>query len=236
MNPIARLSGLSLLFVPAALAAADQLQLRVLPPGGEGAADDGGTAELVAQLQAVDAHRELFEMASWLFYAGAVLTIPMTIVLWRLAAGRAPRWAWAGALLGAVSVVGQFVQAYAHFGVDQAFSGLEDRQVAAEHIVAIDSNAYALVLFLHYLIGVAFAVPVAAIALKRAGVIPWWGLGSVLGGSVLLVVLGSTSVVTIVWAAGLVIGLAPAVRAWGRGEWADRPAAAQVGVPATMDA
>lgn len=230
MNPIARLSGLSLLLYPATMAAADQLQLRVTPPEGD---DVSARAELLTTLAAVEAHQRLFEAASWLFLAAAVLSIPMTLVLWRLAVAGSRRWAWAAAGLGTLAVVGQFVQAYSHFGMLQVFSGLEDRQAAAVGLQAIDSNVYSTVLFLPYLIGVALAVPVAAIGLKRAAVIPWWALASVLVGSALFLVLGSTSAVTVVWAVCLVAGLAPAALTWLRGETAARPSslAALAAVP-----
>jgi hypothetical protein len=220
MNPIARLSGASLLLAPVTLAAADLVQQRVLPAGDSGEGS-GPAAETAAALARVGAERGLFEVSSWLFYAGAVLTVPMTLVLWRLAVARSPRWAWPAAVLGAVWAVGQFVQLYAHFGMLRAFSTLQDRQAAADHLASTDADAFSLVLFAHFIVGAAFAVPVGAVALRRARVIPWWSLVTVLTGSALLLVLGSSTAVTLAWGVCLAVGLAPAAAAWTRGDLAE---------------
>jgi hypothetical protein len=210
MNPVARASGLSLLLYPVTMAVADQLQLRATPTDSDGPARE----QVLADLVAVEASRGTFEAAGWLFALGAVLAIPMTLVLWRLAVGRSRRWAWAGAALGTCAVVGHFVQAYAHFGMLQVFSQRDDLDAAAAGLAAIDGNVYALALFVPFLLGSAFAVPVAAVGLWRAEVIPAWAFGSVTAGSALFVVLGSTSYVTVVWAGCLVVGLTPAAAAW----------------------
>lgn len=214
MTRTARLAGLSLVLFPATMAVADQLYLQVSPPDDAGTLSGYGLEEAMADLAAVEAHRGLYELVSYLFLLGALLTIPMTLVMWRLAVGGARRWAWAGAVLGTCSVVGQFVHLFSSFAVYQVFSEVEDRRAVAQILLDWESNTFSMVVFAPYLAGVLLAAPVQAIALKRAGIIPWWALVSVLGGSALFAVLGSFSVVSLVWGAALVVGLAPAAAAW----------------------
>lgn len=201
-------AAVSVLLMPVSIAVGDLIRMLGVPVV---AAPDGEPVERVAaELAAAATHRGAFTAASWVFYAAAVLTIPMVILLWRLAVDRSPKWAWAGAVLGACSVVGQFVHLGVYFGATPAFAANGDRAMASQLWVDWSTDAFATAVFIPYLVGIVLAPGVAAVALKRAGVIPGWGLAAVLVATVLFAVLGSTPVVTPVWAMLLVVGFGPA--------------------------
>lgn len=177
----------------------------------EGMLGDGTTVEsVVSQLEAVEANSGSFAVASWLFYAAAILTIPMVLFLWRLAVDRSPRWAWAAGLLGACSVTGQIAHCMAYFAPIQAYAG-GDHQMGAQAQVALNESLYGLAVFAPYLLGIMLFPPVAAIALRRAEVLPLWAMVAVIVGSVLFVSMAGPWWVTALWGAALVAGFAPAV-------------------------
>jgi hypothetical protein len=201
-------AGVSALLMPVAIAVGDLIRMLGVPVV---AAPDGEPVEQVAaQLAAAATHPGAFTAASWVFYVAAVLTIPMVILLWRLAVDRSPKWAWAGAVLGACSVVGQFVHLGVYFGATPAFAASGDQTAASQLWVDWSTDAFATAVFVPYLVGILLAPAVAAVALKRAGVIAGWGLAAVLVATVLFAVLGSTPAVTPVWAVLLIVGFAPA--------------------------
>lgn len=147
--------------------------------------DGTDTVSVVSQLAAIDAHRGAFETASWLFYLAMVLSIPMLVVLWRLAVDRSPRWAWAGAVLGVCWTLGQVAHLMGYFASTQALSSMSDTSAAAAAHLTVNENPFAFAVFAPYLLGVLLALPVQAVALHRARVIPRWAM--------LLVVLASRS-------------------------------------------
>jgi len=203
-------AGVSVLLAPILIAVGDQFRMLATASEEAGNLQEWGVEQAMADFLAIDAHRGAYETASWIFYAAAVMTIPALLVVWRLAVHRSPRWAWAGVALGVCSVAGQFVHLMGHFGANQVFSAQEDLEGAAQLLVDWEGNVFSMAVFAPYLIGLLFAPMVQAISLKRARVIPWWALVAVVVGSVLFAVLGSTPVVSTIWAVLLVAGFAPA--------------------------
>ena len=206
-------AGASVLLAPIAVTIGDELQLTAWPPGETGLVSEYGVEQAMADLAAVEANRGAFEAASWCYYAAAVLTIPALVILWRLAVNRSSGWAWAGAALGACSVVGQFVYLLSWFGVSQVFSAQPDLRVPAEILVDWQDNTFSMAVFAPYLIGTILAPAVQAVALKRARVIPLWALLAVLAATLVLAAIGSAPVATAVWGALMVAGFAPAAMA-----------------------
>ena len=193
---------------PVTIVVADFFRIRAE----EGSVGDGTTVESIAsQIAAVEANSGAFAVASWLFYAAALLTIPMTLFLWRLAVDRAPRWAWAAGTLGALSVTGQIAHCMGYFAPLKAYGGW-DHELGARAQMALNGDLYGLAVFAPYLVGIMLFPPVAAIALRRARVVPLWAMASVLVGSLVFLGLAGPWWVTAVWGAGLVAGFAPAVR------------------------
>lgn len=204
------LGALALIAMPVVITAGDLLRLRVE----SGSTGDGSTpTSVVSQLEAVDAHRGAWEVVSWSFYAGALLTIPMTLLLWRLAVGRAPTWAWVGAVLGACSVVGQVAHLTGYFGSLGALSSWADREAAAAAHLALGQDVFSLAVFAPYLVGLLLAPAVQAVALRRARVIPLWAALSVGVGAAVFAVFAGQWWASIVWGVGLVAGFLPAARA-----------------------
>lgn len=203
----------SVVLMPAALGVGDQLRMRADTTDVAGTGLDHASAELAA----VHAHAGTYAAASWFFYAAALLTIPMTIVLWRLAVPRARRWAWAGATLGALAAVGQFAHLMGEFAMTQIFAGSADPAAAARISLEWDQNVLSNALIVPYLLGVLLAPAVQAVALRRGRVVPLWAMISVLAGAAVMVVGGSSPVGSAVWAVLVVAGFVPAAAAAVRG-------------------
>lgn len=214
MSTMTRLAAAaSVVLMPAAVGVGDQLRMRADTTGTVGTGIDQTTAELAA----VHAHSGTYASASWFFYLAALLTIPMTVVLWRLAVRGAPRLAWAGATLGALSAVGQFAHLMGEFATTQALAASADPASAARISSELDGNTLANALIVPYLLGVLLAPAVQAIALRRAGVVPLWAMVAVLAGAAVMVVGGSSPAGSAVWTVLLVAGLVPAAAAAARG-------------------
>ncbi|MGD8199169.1 hypothetical protein ACQE98_00730 [Ornithinimicrobium sp. W1679] len=204
------LAALALIAMPVVVTAGDLLRLGVE----SATTGDGSTlTSVVSQLEAVDAHRTSWAVVSWSFYVGALLTIPMTLLLWRLAVGRAPTWAWAGAVLGTCSVIGQVAHLMGYFGSLGALSSLADREAAADAHLALGQDVFSLAVFAPYLVGLLLAPAVQAVALRRARVVPLWAVLSVGVGAAVFVVFAGQWWASVVWGVGLVVGFLPAARA-----------------------
>jgi len=203
----------SIILMPATVGVGDQLRMRADTVEASGTGLDRATAELAA----VHAHAGTYAVASWVFYAAALLTIPMTIALWRLAVARSRRWAWAGATLGALAAVGQFAHLMGEFAMTQVFAGSADPVAAARISLEWDQNALSNALIVPYLVGVLLAPAVQAVALRRARVVPLWAMIAVLAGSAVMVVGGSSPAGSAAWTVLLVAGFVPAAATAVRG-------------------
>jgi len=203
----------SIILMPTAVGVGDQLRMRADTVEASGTGLDRATAELAA----VHAHAGTYAVASWVFYAAALLTIPMTIALWRLAVARSRRWALAGAALGALAAVGQFAHLMGEFAMTQVFAGSADPVAAARISLEWDQNALSNALIVPYLVGVLLAPAVQAVALRRARVVPLWAMIAVLAGSAVMVVGGSSPAGSAAWTVLLVAGFVPAAATAVRG-------------------
>lgn len=211
------IGGVSVVLAPLLLGIADQVRMVADPPDGAGMVGEYGVEEAAASLATIHANRPTFVAASYLFYVAMLLTIPAVIAIWRASVTRAPRWAWAGAVLGTMFVLGQVVHLVGHFGMSQVFAAYPDLQVAAELTLAAESNTFIMTMFVPlYLLGLLAAIP-QAIGLRRARTIPLWASIAVGAGTVVFLVAGSTPVTSSLWTLLLVSGFAPAASAVLRG-------------------
>lgn len=202
------LGGAAVAAFPLTILAADLFRLSAE----RGARGDRTTVDsIISQLIAVDTHRGAFEIASWLFYAAALVTIPMVLTLWHVSVDRAPRLAWTGAVLGALAVTGQIAHVMDYFAPYLAFSAI-DHTVGATAMLAFGSNAFSMAVLLPYLLGILFFPPVMALAAWRAGVVPLWGMATVMAGSVAFAVLAGPWWMTVAWCSALLVGFGPVVR------------------------
>ena len=209
------LGGLSVVAAPLAVGIGDQLRMAAEHNNDLGiVSGDDLLAETTDQLASVHANLGLFQAASWFFYAAALLTIPALVTIWWLSVGRSPRWAWAGASMAAVGVIGQTVHLTGYFGLMQVTSKAADLEQAAQLHVALDENAFVGALFFipFLLCSLGCFVP-QAIGLRRAHVVPLWACLAIVAATVLMFTMGSVPWTSALWATLMVIGFAPAAMA-----------------------
>lgn len=218
----------SVVLMPLFIGIGDQLRIRA---DGSDQLTGSGLDQTVTLLRSVHAHAGLFAAASWFFYAAALLTVPMTIVLWRLAVQRSRRWAWAGAVLGALSALGQFAHLMGEFAMTQVFAGHADLVAAAGISLESDRNVLGTALIVPFLLGMVIAPAVQAVALRRARVVPLWSMIAVLLAAAAMVVFGSAPAGSAAWTILLIAGFAPAAAAAMRPSPARRAEAATASAP-----
>lgn len=192
-------AGACLLAWPVVLVTADLIRMT---------ADAGD--ETIDVLQSISANPGAFRLAGWLFYLLAVLTIPVTILLWRLAVDRSRKLAWFGAVFGTMFAVGQVVHLTGYFSSMQALAQRSDLAVAAEIADAQAMTGLGSALFAPYLIGLILAPLFQSIALFRAKVLPAWAMACVILGQVVMTVLQSNPIATPVYGLLLLVGFLPA--------------------------
>ncbi|MGY1915853.1 hypothetical protein [Blastococcus sp. SYSU DS0973] len=204
----------SIVAAPLLIGLGDQVRMaEVDRSASAGMVDTGYGPEQAAQyLEQVAANSGAFAAAGALTYAGALLLVPALLTIWRLSVGGAPRWAWAGAVLAALGVLGHMVHLQGYYGTNLAVAPFADQPWAGELMIGLEGSPFALALFLPFLVGWLAFLP-QAVGLRRAGVIPTWAAASVVVGTVVFLVVGSTPWSTGLWMVGLIAGLAPAAAA-----------------------
>lgn len=203
-------AGMSPVLVPLSFGAGDQLRLQADTAATSGG--DYGPRQIVDELGVIAAHPGQFLAASYLLYLAALLSIPALLTIWRLAAHASPRWAWAGAVMAALGVVGQSVHLVAYFGINRVLAEQPDAIAASGLRLALESDLLMSSLFAPFFLALVCFVP-QAVALRRAAVIPTWACLSVITGTVLFVVVGSQPWSSALWTLLLVVGFAPATAA-----------------------
>jgi hypothetical protein len=212
------LGGASIVLAPLLLGIGDQVRMVADPPAGLGIVGEYGIEEATASLAMINSNRTTFVAAAYVFYLAMLLTIPALIATWRLSVARSPRWAWTGAVLATLFVLGQVVHLVGYFGMSEVFAAHPDLETAAELTLAAGSNAFIMALFAPlYLLGLLATIP-QAIALRRAQTIPLWACLSVIAGTGLFLVTGSTPATSGIWTLLLVTGFAPAAVVMLRGD------------------
>ncbi|MFA9429200.1 hypothetical protein [Egicoccus sp. AB-alg2] len=206
------IGGMSIVLVPLLFGIGDQLRMAAEPPTGLGSVDpDYGVAEATATLASIDANRGLFLAASYLVLLAVLLSFPAMLAVWRLSVEGAPRWAWVGATLAALGIIGQAVHLAGYFGLSLAFSAFHDLGVAAELFVATGVNSFLIALFVPFLLGLLAPIP-QVVGLRRARIIPLWAALAVVAGVAVMVIAGSTPATSAFTAILLAAGLFPAAR------------------------
>jgi hypothetical protein len=206
------LGGLSVVAAPLAFGIGDQLRMAAEHNNDLGVVSgDDLVAETTGQLASVQANLGLFQAASWFFYAAALLTIPALVTIWWLSAGRSPRWAWTGASMAALGVIGQTVHLTGYFGLMQVTSQSADLEQAARLHVALDENVFVgAMFFIPFLLCSLGCFLPQAIGLRRARVVPLWSCLAIVAATVLMFTMGSVPWTSALWATLMVIGFAPA--------------------------
>jgi hypothetical protein len=164
-------------------------------------------------------------------FVGVLLTLPAVLAAWRVAVDRAPRWAWAGAALAMLGVLGEMAHLTGYFAIQGIVSGELDPAIGATVMMATERDPLFLVLFAPFFLALLCVIP-QAIALLRAKVIPIWAGVALLGGTAVMAVFGSSLWSSAAWTALMVAGFAPAAVVMLRGRPHARvPVAQAAGVP-----
>jgi hypothetical protein len=146
-----------------------------------------------------------------------LLTVPALLAIWWLAVRRAPRWAWAGAVLAGLGVIGQVVHLTGYYFLNQVLARRPALTAAAEMLVAIDQHPFMVVLFVPFLLGLLAVLP-QAVGLRRARAVPLWAAFALIGGTAVMLVTGSTPWTSALHTGLLLAGFAPAAIRILRGE------------------
>jgi hypothetical protein len=170
-----------------------------------------GVEQAARYLEQVAANAGAFTASGAMTYAGVLLLIPALVTIWRVSVAGSPRWAWAGAVLATLSVLGHMVHLQGYHATNLALSPFADQPLAGDLMMAMEREPFSLALFLPFLVGWLCYVP-QAVGLRRAGAIPTWAMASVIAGTLVFVVIGSTPWSTGFWIIALIAGLFPAAR------------------------
>jgi hypothetical protein len=221
----------SIVAAPLAIGIGDQVRMSA-EGGGEqvGVVQEWGQDQAVAQVSAIAEHSGQFAAASWLFLLGALLTIPALLGIWSISVGRSSRWAWTGAVLAMLGVIGQVVHLALYFALQQAYAAGLGGELGYEVDSALEQVPFAMVIFMPFFLSFLAPIP-QSIGLRRARVVPLWAVVALIAGVMAMMLLGSTPVTSLVWTALTVAGFAPAAVAFGRGTGA-RPSIEMPASPA----
>jgi hypothetical protein len=200
------LGGASILLAPLAFGISDQLRMRAEPPEDRGLTSEFGVTEAAATFASIEANLGLFVAASFLAYVGMLLTIPALLAIWWLSAERAPRWAWAGAVLAVLFVVGEVAHLAGYNAMSIVVAPYHDEAAVMEMWVSAGTSPLVIALFVPYVVGLLAAIP-QAIGLRRARVIPLWAAIAVIAGTSIFL---AFPWLTALWMLLVVGGFAPA--------------------------
>lgn len=142
-----KLVAASLVCMPVTVGVADELRVRARHH--DGAVGLGWSCPRRAGT--LHAHTGTYAAASWVHYGAAVLTVPMTLIAWRLAVVRSPRWA--RAVLGTLFALGQFAHLMGELAMTQVFAAGPDPSTLAQLSAAVDRNALSIALIVPFLVG-----------------------------------------------------------------------------------
>lgn len=204
--------GGSMLLAPLLAGTGGALAIASRPPESVGVVDtEWGVEAQLADLVAIADNQALFALSGYCFYAAAVLAIPALVGVWRLTVPRSPRWAWAGAVVAALGVVGQ-VAHLGYWAQTLAAADFADQRAAAEFLVFLDSTPFILAFVVPFLLGL-LAPAVQAMGLRRAGVVPLWATLAIAAAVVLALAIGNQQWSNTAMTVLMVAGFAPAAAA-----------------------
>jgi hypothetical protein len=184
--------GAAIVLTPLVIAVADQLRMLAEGTSSAGVVNtEYGVDTVLADLAAIEENQALFTLSSALSYLAVPLAVAALLSIWWLSVGRSRRWAWAGALLAGAGALGTMVHILGYHGMSLAALGVADREGAAELMVAAERTPFVIALFTPFFLTLICPIP-QAIGLRRARVLPLWACLSVVAGTVLFAVLGST--------------------------------------------
>ena len=184
--------GAAIVTVPVLVAVADELRMAAEGTFSAGLVDtEYGVDTVVRDLATIEQNRGLFVLSSSLSYVAVLLMIPALLAIWRLSVGRAPRWAWTGAVMAALGVCGSMVHIAGYHGSTITALDVADRTATAEFMVAMETTPFMISMYSLFFLTLLCPLP-QAVDLFRARVIPLWACLSVVAGTVVFAFVGST--------------------------------------------
>jgi hypothetical protein len=172
--------------------------------------DTDGSTDTAGLLEAVSANPGLWNVYSVFLLAMAVATLAWVPAVWRLAVQRSPRWAWTAAVAGTLFAMGQMVHLMSWNVLTAGFAAASTPTEATVLMAAIDSQWFFFLIFIPFLLGTLVAAPIAAIALRRARLLPIWSVLVIVAASVAVFFVGTDSLIGVgVHTLLLITGFAP---------------------------
>lgn len=224
--------GGSMVLAPLVAGIGGALAIASRPEESAGVVDtEWGVETQLADLTTIADNQGLFALSGYCFLSAALLAIPALVAVWRLSVQRSARWAWAGAVVATLGVVGQVVH-LGYWAQNLAAADFADQRAAAEFLVFMDGTPFVLATFVPFFFGL-LAPIVQGVGLRRARVIPLGAALSIAAATVLALAVGNlqwnNAAITVL----MIAGFAPAaVRMIGRGP-VDAVEASREQVPVT---
>lgn len=204
-----------LVLTPVLLVAADLLRMSGEADGrATGSVDvNAGADSLVANFAAIASNTLPYGVATVITYILAFVAVPAVLLGWSMTAKATPVLAKGAVVVGLLFVFGRVTHTFTAFALPMILVEQLPTAQAAQLYAALNLHWAAALVIIPTVIGIALWFPLLAVALYRAHVIPLWAMVSMLLGSVVLLLLGSSFVATPIFGVLTVAGLLPAVRA-----------------------
>ncbi|WP_166870682.1 hypothetical protein [Salinibacterium sp. ZJ450] len=170
------------------------------------------TSDLDAFLAAVAANIGLWNTFSVLMLVIALLTVAWVPAVWRLTVDRTPRCAWTTAVIGTLFAMGQFVHLVSWNVLSAGLAESVDGSAALAVVEAMEASWFFVLIFAPFLLGALLAAPIAAVALRRARLLPTWSVVVVVAASIVTVILGTDNPIGVAaYSVLLITGFTPAL-------------------------
>lgn len=203
-----------MVLVPVLVMAADLLRMVAESNGSATGGFDpkAGTAAMEATMASIAAHAGIYGVATVITFVAALVGVPAVVLGWRLSVGATPVMAWVAAGVGVLFVIGRVTHTFTAFALPLFLAQTMTPADGAAFYAGVNQPWSTTLVIIPAVLGIALWFPLLAAALYRARVIPLWAMMSMLAGTVVLMVMGSSFIATPVFAALTVAGLLPMLR------------------------
>ncbi|MDO5751546.1 hypothetical protein [Arthrobacter sp.] len=199
------------------LVAADLLRMMADSSGAiTGTIDsNAGAASMEASLASIANNPGVHGAATVLTFLTAFVAVPAVLLGWRLCVNATPVLAWITATVGLLFVFGRVIHSVTAFALPLILAQTMPADQAGQLYQEINLHWSSALVIIPTIVGIALWFPLLAVALYRAHVIPLLAMISVLVGTVVLLVLGSSYLATPIFGVLTVAGLLPVVSSAG---------------------
>lgn len=203
-----------MVFTAMLLVAADLLRMTADSSGAiTGTIDPtAGAATMEASLSSIANNPGLHGAATVLTFLTAFVAVPAVLLGWRLTVKATPALAWITAIVGLLFVFGRVIHTVTAFALPLILAQTMPADQAGQLYQEVNLHWAGTLVIVPTIVGIALWLPLLAVALYRAHVILLPAMISVLLGTIVLMVLGSSYVATPIFGVLTVAGLLPVVR------------------------